>query len=385
MGGIARGAARSGARHAMAVNETVIAIARTPPVATRPISSTRNPATAPPTETTPTVPAAPEGIGSIFAWSTEVALNLPSTGRNRSGVRADAVLQAPEAGAPVLLVEVDNCTEAADVVAAKFDKYLRFFRLQAKDHRGRDVPAWRNLYPPTGREGHPPVVVVFNPGTRMGAQALKNRMNAVMNATRAIWSGSYERMDGYGDTDPDGYYNYADAIPILFSTLERLQAHGPRAAVWWRCGHGQWEILDAALSNPNDADAWHQRDDERSRSRDEERERERQEQAAGWGEPAAARQPVPMQERPEQLDAARHPEPPAPGLCERCGQPGRAARHPLRRCACRRWPALPRLPDRPVPAAPRSAHGAVQAPQLTTRHPTARAEKGPWGVRASGG
>ncbi|MFJ4467491.1 replication-relaxation family protein [Streptomyces sp. NPDC089424] len=153
MGGIARGAARSGAPHAMAVNETVIAITRTPPAATRPIPSTRNPATAPPTET---APAAPEGIGSIFAWSTEVALNLPSTGRNRSGVRADAVLQAPVAGVPVLLVEVDNCTEAADVVAAKFDKYLRFFRLQAKDHRGRDVPAWRNLYPPTGREGHPP-------------------------------------------------------------------------------------------------------------------------------------------------------------------------------------------------------------------------------------
>ncbi|MFD7438375.1 hypothetical protein [Streptomyces sp. NPDC059861] len=161
-------------------------------------------------------------------------------------------MQAPEAGAP-----------PADVVAAKSDKYLRFFRLKSKDHRGGEVPAWRNLYPPTGREGHPPVAVVCNPGTRRGSQALKNRMNAVMTETRAIWSGSFERM-GIGVENPDGYYNYANAIPILFTTLERLQTHGPRAAVWWRCGHGQWETLDSVLANPDDVDAWNKRDEERA-------------------------------------------------------------------------------------------------------------------------
>lgn len=41
---------------------------------------------------------------------------------------------------------------------------------------------------------------------------------------RAVWSGSFERMGGFGDTEPDGYYAYA--IPILFTTL----------GVWWRCG-----------------------------------------------------------------------------------------------------------------------------------------------------
>ncbi|MFJ8602492.1 hypothetical protein ACIREM_28050 [Streptomyces shenzhenensis] len=40
-------------------------------------------------------------------------LSLPGSGRNRSGVRADGVLQAPEAGLPVLMVEADNCTESA--------------------------------------------------------------------------------------------------------------------------------------------------------------------------------------------------------------------------------------------------------------------------------
>ncbi|MER5757557.1 hypothetical protein ABT114_49900, partial [Streptomyces sp. NPDC002088] len=97
-GGTARGAARSGAPHAMAVNETVIAVTRTPPAATRPITGVSTTALAPTTVPTAAVAAAGtvEGIGSVFSWSTEVALNLPSTGRNRSGVRADAVLQAPE-------------------------------------------------------------------------------------------------------------------------------------------------------------------------------------------------------------------------------------------------------------------------------------------------
>ncbi|WP_353479718.1 replication-relaxation family protein [Streptomyces sp. ALI-76-A] len=40
MGGIARGAARSGAPHAMAVNETVIALTRTAPKPTRPVHHT---------------------------------------------------------------------------------------------------------------------------------------------------------------------------------------------------------------------------------------------------------------------------------------------------------------------------------------------------------
>ncbi|MEU0040959.1 hypothetical protein [Streptomyces sp. NPDC006333] len=43
MGGNARGAARSGAPHAMAVNETVIALTGTQPVPTRPIARASRP------------------------------------------------------------------------------------------------------------------------------------------------------------------------------------------------------------------------------------------------------------------------------------------------------------------------------------------------------
>ncbi|WP_443075421.1 replication-relaxation family protein [Streptomyces sp. NBC_01483] len=79
-------------------------------------------------------------MGWIGSWSTEVPLNLPTSRGSRAGVRADAVLQAPDAGLPVLFVEVDNCTESADVLAAKFEKYLRYFRLKSKNLLGRESP-----------------------------------------------------------------------------------------------------------------------------------------------------------------------------------------------------------------------------------------------------
>ncbi|MEU1441611.1 replication-relaxation family protein [Streptomyces mirabilis] len=312
MGGTARGAGRSGAPHAMAVNETVIAITRTPATATRPVPRQQQPAAAPPAtgqETARELVLEAQGMGWIGSWSTEVPLNLPTSRGNRAGVRADAVLQAPEAGLPVLFVEVDNCTESADILAAKFEKYLRYFRLKSKNPLGSESPVWRTQYPSTGREGHPPVVVVFNPGTRTGPQALKNRMNTVMELTRLVWSGSYHGAGGgYGAEERDGYYDYADAIPLLFTTLDRLQTSGPRTAVWWRCGHGQWETLPDALTNPADHDAWYARDEQRRHRREEEREQQHQEWAAEkerW-----AQEPAP------------DPEPaPEAAPCERCGLP----------------------------------------------------------------
>ncbi|MEU6518398.1 replication-relaxation family protein [Streptomyces sp. NPDC046978] len=314
MGGTARGAGRSGAPHAMAVNETIIAITRTPPEPTHPMHPRQ---TVDPVTASPAAAELRAGIGTVASWSTEVAHYLPSAGRNRSSVQTDAVLHAPEAGAPVLLVEVDNCTETADILAGKFDRYLRFFRLKAKDHQGRNIPLWRTLYPPTGREGHPPIAVVFNPGTRLGEVALKNRMNRVLSLTRNIWSGSYQRTNGYGK-DEDGYYDYADAIPLLFTTLERLHTYSPLDVAWWRCGHGQWQTLEVALTNPNDIHAWHQRDDELRRRREEQWGKERA--APAWGRRLA--------ESPDasQLLHAGAQEPhvansPEPVPCGRCGLP----------------------------------------------------------------
>ncbi|MEW1648211.1 MULTISPECIES: hypothetical protein [unclassified Streptomyces] len=109
---------------------------------------------------------------------------MPGAARTRSSVRADVVLRAPKAGLPVLSVEVD-------------------------------------------------------PGTRMGKQAPKNQMNTVMNLTRMNCSGRYEDVGrDFGEERGDGYYDFADAIPLLVTTLAVLRVHGPLGAAR-RCG--QWE------------------------------------------------------------------------------------------------------------------------------------------------
>ncbi|MET8413390.1 replication-relaxation family protein [Streptomyces sp. NPDC005195] len=321
MGGNARGAARSGAPHAMAVNETVIALTGTQPAPTRPIArTTPTPAPGAPTEpATPTIaaePAVPLGFGSVSSWATEVVHNLPGTSRTWPSVRADAVLRAPEAGLPVLLVEVDRCTEADEVLAGKFVRYHQYFRVKVKDptipvahavHASLSVPLWQSLYPPTSRDGYPPIVVVFEPGTRLGEQALKNRMNRVLDLTRAHWAGTYQKLSGFGG-EPDGYVDFTDAIPVLFTTLDRIQNSGPLAPVWWRCGHRRWETLTDALDNPQDRRAWRRREDERSAAREEQEARQREEGTAPAGD--WSQRHIPAQPEP-----ALPPAPP----CETCG------------------------------------------------------------------
>ncbi|MER5667351.1 hypothetical protein [Streptomyces mirabilis] len=135
-------------------------LTRTPATATRPAPRQQPASTPTATEQAPAPGLGLEtpGMGWIGSWSTEVPLNLPTSRGNRAGVRADAVLQAPEAGLPVLFVEVDNCTR-------------------------------------------------------------------------------------YGFEERDGYYGYADAIPLLFTTLDRLQTSAPAK----RCGGG----ADTASGKPS--------------------------------------------------------------------------------------------------------------------------------------
>lgn len=64
MGGTARGAARSGAPHAMAVNETIIAITRTPAAPTSPVPRQRTQSASPPGSVEADA-MGPEGIGTV--------------------------------------------------------------------------------------------------------------------------------------------------------------------------------------------------------------------------------------------------------------------------------------------------------------------------------
>lgn len=127
----ARGAARSGSKHAVKATDTITAFLQTPPEPTRPVPRNRpHPATSTPTSApagndtsaAPTAaPERPQGLGQISFWATEVM--LPATGTlttpGKNSPRADAVLTAPEAGLPVMFVEVDNGTENPVVLSCK--------------------------------------------------------------------------------------------------------------------------------------------------------------------------------------------------------------------------------------------------------------------------
>ncbi|MFJ9448573.1 replication-relaxation family protein [Kitasatospora sp. NPDC101235] len=144
IGGRARSVGRTtGAPHAMAVNDTIVAF------------------------TSPATPG--KSIGRIADWTTEAPHPLPGD-RNQF---ADAVLTAPTDNVPVLLVEVDLHNETPDVIAAKFDRYAEYFALTYNDpkHKGhhshaKKLPTWRRTYPMASPHSLPPIALVLG-----GAQA----------------------------------------------------------------------------------------------------------------------------------------------------------------------------------------------------------------------
>jgi hypothetical protein len=227
VGNIARGAGRSGAPHAMAVNETILAFT-----------------------TGGTGEGAGPGMGTVLSWTTEVVHEAPSKRR----AQADAVLRAPEYGLPVLLVEVDRATEAAHILAGKFERHAAYFAHQVKvtdpdahTRAAKLVPAWQLTCPDPVRPGYPPIAVVLTGGSDT---VLRSRAKALLELARPWWQ---------GDTRFDGFTDYATAIPILVATLARLQQRGHLGAVWWRLGHSGFQSLDQALENPDDRAAFRAR------------------------------------------------------------------------------------------------------------------------------
>ncbi|MDH6711361.1 hypothetical protein P3T27_008119 [Kitasatospora sp. MAA19] len=156
----------------------------------------------------------------------------------RRKVRPDAVLQAPEIGVPVLMVEVDRSTTAPAWVAAKFAGYRELFRTRAKDNgpalaeeeaSERMVHWWRRAYPGHTREGYPPVALVL---TGASATTLNNRAAAIGDLAAEFWRGRHHRTR-YPD---DWWRDYADAVPVLVASLDKLAELGPMGPVWWRYG-----------------------------------------------------------------------------------------------------------------------------------------------------
>ncbi|WP_331764313.1 replication-relaxation family protein (plasmid) [Streptomyces sp. NBC_01520] len=285
MGGTAREAAKAGAPHALAVTDTIDAFRQSPPLPTKPV--TRRTASVP--VQARVLPARPQGLGHLRGWETEVPLPVSGTFTTpaRGSLRADAVLTAPEDGVPVMFVEVDNHTEPTAVVARKIESYRRFFQRTVKDHQGVDVPFWSTLWDDSHRAGYPPLALVF--AKNVSPETAMNRMKAIGDLSTSCWKGTWHGGSIYDRASKDGYRDYTRTIPVLATTLTRLQQHGPHGPVWWRYGHPAFETLEHALDNPDDSRAYNLREEQHrtEHTAREERERQEREEAQRWRKAAA--------------------------------------------------------------------------------------------------
>ncbi|MEU4359311.1 hypothetical protein [Streptomyces virginiae] len=216
------------------------------------------------------------GIGHRLGFQTEIGHRLG----NSFVQRADLMVRAPMSGVPVLLVEVDRRTEDAHELVQKLCRYWEWGRLlpsgadkrtvdlvrsrpdaiETVDHERR---LWRRFYPPTGREGLPPVAFVFADTTEA---KVANTVAVLEEAGRRYWAP--RRYDTFerGITALD----YGQAVPVVVTTLKQLHEHGADGAVWRRLGRKGEQTLTAALNNPDgDALYRHQmaRADERAAQR----------------------------------------------------------------------------------------------------------------------
>jgi hypothetical protein len=183
---------------------------------------------------------------------------------------ADVVLTAPEAGVPLLFIEVDNCTEEAVLIGRKFEKYARFFKRKEKDTDGIEKPMWRTRWSAPEWEGyervHPPVLLVFH---QVGKRSARSQMAKVADLTRVHWQGKWD--------SEDGFHSYDGCIPVVATTLELLREHGPAGPAFWRFGRKERQPLLDAIGNPRRDAALARR---RQAVREEQRRRTEREAAA---------------------------------------------------------------------------------------------------------
>ncbi|MGE7437053.1 hypothetical protein [Kitasatospora sp. NPDC001175] len=171
------------------------------------------------------------GIGHLTAFSTEVEHALPG----RRSLFADLVLCDPGTDLPLLLVEVDRENESTGTLVDKLTAYRTWCELPAKGatkaafekalaRRGERTHAlrlWPTLYPATGREGPPPVALIFEAGrkraprpgagpltdeqkkhkTQTDHRRLLRRICTVQTDSEAAWYAPPYREDGISARD----------------------------------------------------------------------------------------------------------------------------------------------------------------------------------------
>lgn len=245
MGGTASNAGHSGAPHAMSVNETVLALIRPKP--------DLGMLTGEPADVLAAAEAmvgSPDGIGTINSYATEVPLPLTgawaSPGRGGGGVQADIVLDAPEAGIPLLFIEVDNGHETAQKIAAKFPKYRRFIEKAVKDEGGKETgtPLWHTRWP---QPAHGPYW-----GNRTRPSCWSPPSSGP--ATRPTWcarSNSSPIRTGRGSGSRRGSsVRTRGGSPSLRPPWTCCASTGPAGQVFRRFGRSHDQCLTDAVDNP---------------------------------------------------------------------------------------------------------------------------------------
>ena len=215
------------------------------------------------------------GFGHLSAYSTEVEHKLPG----RRSLFADLVVTDPGADVPVLLVEVDRENEGVGTLVAKLHTYRAWCQLPAKGvtkrafeaslqrtgARTHDQRLWAATYPPTGREGLPPVALVLEAGRkrnrRPGAppltpeqrkekakadhERLLNHIRQIEAASEPAWHAPTHRREETCARD------YHRALPVVATTMPLLRKFGAGGPIWWRFGGEEWTTLAKALDNPD--------------------------------------------------------------------------------------------------------------------------------------
>ncbi|MFF0700190.1 hypothetical protein ACFYVC_07785 [Streptomyces tendae] len=162
-------------------------------------------------------------------------------------------------------MEIDNCCESAQVLAAKIDKYMRFGQRKVKDVDGKERPMWRTRWwVPDGRHGDrplPPLLLVFN---RIGPRNPDTVMAQLAELTERHWKGAW--YEG-------GFHMYDGKLPIVVTGMKQLKEHGPAGAVFRRFGRPHKQTLLDAIGNRRREAA-----DARQRAEHDARQREHQEE-----------------------------------------------------------------------------------------------------------
>ncbi|WP_240509337.1 hypothetical protein [Streptomyces agglomeratus] len=71
---------------------------------------------------------------------------------------------------------------------------------------------WQTLYGDHGRQGHPPVAIVFT--KQVGPEAMMNRMTAIRDLSTECWRGHWQDGTLYGSGVKDGFRRYDDTVPV---------------------------------------------------------------------------------------------------------------------------------------------------------------------------